>query len=466
MPAELDEVTRKLMQLEIEEAALLKEDDDGSKARLQLLEEELASLREQVTTMRAQWDGEKEAIGRVQKIRHRVEETRLAIEQAERDYNLSKAAELKHGTLPTLMKELEIEERSITSGHGGERLLREAVTAEEIAQIVGRWTGIPVHRLVEEERIKLLKLDKILQEKVVGQSEAVELVADAVLRARAGIKDPNRPIGSFLFLGPTGVGKTQLARTLSEELFDSSDNLIRIDMSEYMEKFSVSRLIGAPPGYVGYEEGGQLTEAVRRHPYSVILFDEIEKAHPEVFNLLLQILDDGRATDSQGRVIDFKNVVIIMTSNIGSPHLLSGIDSRGEINPEARSLVMGELRSHFRPEFLNRIDEVVLFKPLDLQAIHSIVALQLDQTRNRLKDRGLKLTTGSDVIEFIARAAYDPVYGARPLKRFIQRYIETPIARVLLGRGEVKDGNVVLRMNGDEIDVEIEDFSSPVVTLH
>lgn len=466
MPAELDEVTRKLMQLEIEEAALLKEDDDGSKARLQLLEEELASLREQVTTMRAQWDGEKESIGRVQKIRHRVEETRLAIEQAERDYNLSKAAELKHGTLPTLMKELEIEERSITSGHGGERLLREAVTAEEIAQIVGRWTGIPVHRLVEEERIKLLKLDKILQEKVVGQSEAVELVADAVLRARAGIKDPNRPIGSFLFLGPTGVGKTQLARTLSEELFDSSDNLIRIDMSEYMEKFSVSRLIGAPPGYVGYEEGGQLTEAVRRHPYSVILFDEIEKAHPEVFNLLLQILDDGRATDSQGRVIDFKNAVIIMTSNIGSPHLLSGIDSRGEINPEARSLVMGELRSHFRPEFLNRIDEVVLFKPLDLQAIHSIVALQLDQTRNRLKDRGLKLTTGSDVIEFIARAAYDPVYGARPLKRFIQRYIETPIARVLLGRGEVKDGNVVLRMNGDEIDVEIEDFSSPVVTLH
>lgn len=467
MPAELDEVTRKLMQLEIEEAALLKEEDEGSKTRLQLLEEELASLREQATTMRAQWDSEKEAIGRVQKIRHKVEETRLAIEQAEREYNLTKAAELKHGTLPTLMKELDIEERSITSGHGGQRLLREAVTAEEIAQIVGRWTGIPVHRLVEEERIKLLKLDQILQEKVVGQPEAVELVADAVVRARAGIKDPNRPIGSFLFLGPTGVGKTQLARTLSEELFDSGENLIRIDMSEYMEKFSVSRLIGAPPGYVGYEEGGQLTEAVRRHPYSVILFDEIEKAHPEVFNLLLQILDDGRATDSQGRIVDFKNTVIIMTSNIGSPHLLSGIDSRGEINPEARSLVMGELRSHFRPEFLNRIDEVVLFKPLDLKAIHSIVALQLDQTRNRLKDRGLKLNAGSDVIEFIARAAYDPVYGARPLKRFIQRQIETPIARALLGRGELKDATVVLRMNDDEIDVDIEESSSSaVVTMH
>jgi len=467
MPAELDEVTRKLMQLEIEEAALLKEEDEGSKARLQLLEEELASLREQATTMRAQWDSEKEAIGRVQKIRHKVEETRVAIEQAERDYNLSKAAELKHGTLPTLMKELETEERSITSGHGGQRLLREAVNAEEIAQIVGRWTGIPVHRLVEEERIKLLKLDQILQEKVVGQPEAVELVADAVVRARAGIKDPNRPIGSFLFLGPTGVGKTPLARTLSEELFDSSDNLIRIDMSEYMEKFSVSRLIGAPPGYVGYEEGGQLTEAVRRHPYSVILFDEIEKAHPEVFNLLLQILDDGRATDSQGRVIDFKNTVIIMTSNIGSPHLLSGIDSRGEINPEARSHVMGELRSHFRPEFLNRIDEVVLFKPLDLKAIHAIVSLQLDHTRSRLKDRGLKLTAGSDVIEFIARAAYDPDYGARPLTRFIQRQIETPIARALLGRGELKDATVVLRMNDDEIDVDIEESSSSaVVTMH
>jgi len=466
MPAELDEVTRKLMQLEIEEAALLKEQDDGSKARLQLLEVELTNLREQAITMRAQWDGEKEAIGRVQKIRHRVEETRLAIEQAERDYNLTSAAELKHGTLPTLIKELETEERFITSSHGGERLLREAVDAEEIAQIVGRWTGIPVHRLVEEERLKLLKLDQILQEKVVGQTEAVELVADAVLRARAGIKDPNRPIGSFLFLGPTGVGKTQLARTLSEELFDSSDNLIRIDMSEYMEKFSVSRLIGAPPGYVGYEEGGQLTEAVRRHPYSVILFDEIEKAHHEVFNLLLQILDDGRATDSQGRLINFKNTVIIMTSNIGSPHLLSGIDSRGEINPEARSLVMGELRSHFRPEFLNRIDEVVLFKPLDIHSINTIVSLQLDETRNRLKSRGLKLIASDEVIEYIARAAYDPVYGARPLKRFIQRQIETPIARVLLGEGEVRDSNIVLSLGDDGIDVDVEEPSSSNLTMH
>jgi ATP-dependent Clp protease ATP-binding subunit ClpB len=460
MPAELDEVTRKLMQLEIEEAALLKEEDDGSKARLALLEEELASLREEATAMRAQWDSEKEAINVVQKLRHKVEETRVGIEQAEREYNLNKAAELKHGVLPGLLKELEQAEKTLTRGvKGHQRLLREAVDTDEVAQIVGRWTGIPVHRLLEGERLKLLKLDEVLQSKVVGQSEAVELVADAVVRARAGIKDPNRPIGSFLFLGPTGVGKTQLARSLSQELFDSADNLIRIDMSEYMEKFSVSRLIGAPPGYVGYEEGGQLTEAVRRHPYSVILFDEIEKAHSEVFNLLLQILDDGRATDSQGRVIDFKNTVIIMTSNIGSPHLLSGIDSRGEINPESRGRVMGELKSHFRPEFLNRIDEIVLFKPLNLEAINAIVVLQLEETRKRLVDRGLKLEVGEGVVNFIGRTAYDPVYGARPLKRFIQRHIETPIARVLLGRGEIKDASVMLELSdgGSDISVHLEE---------
>jgi ATP-dependent Clp protease ATP-binding subunit ClpB len=452
MPAELDEVTRRIMQLEIEEAALKKESDQASKDRLKALVDELADARTQADRMRSQWQKEKDAIHKLQGVREQIEHVRHEIEVAERQYDLNKAAELKHGTLPLLERQLIQEEESISSDTAT-RLLREEVTEEEISEIVSRWTGIPVTRLVEGEKAKLLKLDEILHERVVGQDEAVRFVADSVLRARAGIKDPRRPIGSFIFLGPTGVGKTELAKTLAEVLFDSEQNLIRIDMSEYMEKFAVTRLIGAPPGYVGYEEGGQLTEQVRRKPYSVILFDEIEKAHQDVFNVLLQILDDGRVTDSQGRVVDFKNTVIILTSNIGSPHLLEGVTSSGEIKESARELVMRELRGHFRPEFLNRIDEIVLFKPLSLGEITTIVGLLVQDVQKRVAERGVTLEVSQAAKEFIAKAGYDAVYGARPLKRFIQRELETKVARSLIAN-EIPAGSVVkVDVAGDKLEV-------------
>jgi ATP-dependent Clp protease ATP-binding subunit ClpB len=453
MPAELDEITRRIMQLEIEEAALKKETDKASQERLKALMDELSEARTEADAMRSQWQAEKSAIHKLQALREQIEQVRRDIEKAERQYDLNKAAELRHGTLPTLEKQLHDEEALIESG-ASRRLLREEVTDGEIAEIVARWTGIPVTRLVEGEKAKLLKLDQILHERVIGQDEAVQFVADAVLRARAGIKDPRRPIGSFIFLGPTGVGKTELAKSLAETLFDTEQNLIRIDMSEYMEKFAVSRLIGAPPGYVGYEEGGQLTEEVRRKPYSVVLFDEIEKAHPDVFNVLLQILDDGRVTDSQGRTVDFKNTVIIMTSNIGSQYLLDGISAEGEIRESARDSVMRDLRGHFRPEFLNRIDEIVLFKPLLLSEIKRIVDLLLEDVRERLSDRGVALEVSDDAKEKIAHAGYDPVYGARPLKRYIQRELETKIGRVLIAEELQTGASINVSLKGDALQVE------------
>ena len=442
MPAELDAVTRKVMQLEIEEMALKKEKDKASKLRLKALRKELADHRERADAMRARWESEKAAIDEVRSLRREIEQMRHEIEKAEQDYDLNRAATLKHGELPKLEAALKEREAKVEVRPGETRLLREEVTEVEIAEIVARWTGIPMTRLVEGERDKLLRLDQILHRRVVGQDEAVGLVADAVIRARAGIKDPRRPIGSFIFLGPTGVGKTELAKTLAESLFDSEENIVRIDMSEYMEKHTVSRLIGAPPGYVGYEEGGQLTEMVRRKPYSVILFDEIEKAHHDVFNVLLQILDDGRLTDSQGHTVDFKNTVIIMTSNIGSPHLLEGVDKEGEIKESARNAVLGEMRMHFRPEFLNRVDEIVLFKPLRLEEIQRIVELLMRDLRDRLVDRGVTLTLSEEAREYIAREGYDPVYGARPLKRFLQRHLETRIGRAMIA-GEVVEGTVI-----------------------
>ncbi|APG28451.1 ATP-dependent chaperone ClpB [Syntrophotalea acetylenivorans] len=442
LPAELDEVTRRVMQLEIEEAALKKEKDIASQERLKALRKELADLKHQADTLRAQWDSEKGGIKKLQGLREEIERVRQEIEVAERDYDLNRAAELRHGRLPELERALQEQEQATAGEQGGSRLLREEVTEEEIADIISRWTGIPVTRLVEGEREKLLKLDQILHKRVIGQNEAVQLVADAVIRARSGIKDPKRPIGSFIFLGPTGVGKTELARTLAEALFDSEDNMVRIDMSEYMEKHTVSRLIGAPPGYVGYEEGGQLTEAVRRKPYSVILFDEIEKAHHDVFNVLLQILDDGRVTDAQGRTVDFKNTVIILTSNIGSPLLLEGVGEDGTIREETSKAVMGDLRRHFRPEFLNRVDDIVLFKPLTREEIKSIIDLLVAELRRRLSDRQIDLQISEEAREFIAREAYDPVYGARPLKRYLQHELETRIGRALLS-GEIGHGALV-----------------------
>jgi len=441
MPAELDEVTRRVMQLEIEEAALKKEKDKASKERLSALRKELADLREKSSAMRAQWETEKEAISEVRRLREEIERKRQELEQAERAYDLNKSAELKHGVIPNLEAKLTEKEVALAET-AGERLLREEVTEDEIAEIVSRWTGIPVTRLVEGERDKLLRLDEILHQRVVGQDEAVNLVADAVIRARSGIKDPRRPIGSFIFLGPTGVGKTELAKALAEALFDTEENLVRIDMSEYMEKHNVSRLIGAPPGYVGYEEGGQLTEAVRRKPYCVLLFDEIEKAHADVFNVLLQLLDDGRLTDAQGRTVDFKNTVIIMTSNIGSQYLLEGVTDRGEIDENARRSVMRELRQKFRPEFLNRVDDVVLFKALTLEEIEKIVDLLTADLRHRLEDRGVELEMTEAARALIAREGYDPVYGARPLKRFLQHQLESRIGRALIA-GEVTEGSVV-----------------------
>ncbi len=453
MPSELDEVTRRVMQLEIEEAALKKERDSASAARLDALRRELADLQSQNAAMSTQWEHEKSQIARVRDLREQIETVRREIETAERRADLNRAAELKYGRLPELQASLaQLEQDQIPTE--GSRLLREEVTEEEIAEIVSRWTGIPVTRLVEGEREKLLRLDQILHERVVGQDEAVQLVADAVIRARAGIKDPRRPIGSFLFLGPTGVGKTELARTLAQALFDSEDCVIRIDMSEYMEKHAVSRLIGAPPGYVGYEEGGQLTEAVRRHPYAVVLFDEIEKAHPDVFNSLLQLLDDGRLTDSQGRTVDFKNTVVIMTSNIGSAHLEEGLsDTGGEIPEAIRKDVMGHLRVQFRPEFLNRIDDVVLFKPLTLAEIEIIVGLILQDLGHRLVDRGIDLEITEAARHHIAKEGYDPVYGARPMKRYLQHELETRIARGLIA-GEFAEGaHLLVDIDGDHLAV-------------
>lgn len=442
MPTELDEVTRRVMQLEIEEAALKKERDRASQERLGALRRELAELRARAEELKAQWESEKEAIRRLQALREEIEQARRELEQAERQYDLSRAAELRHGRLPTLEQRLRSEEERLSAHFGGQRLLREEVSEEEIAEIVSRWTGIPVTRLMEGERDKLLRLDEVLHRRVVGQQEAVKLVADAVIRARSGIKDPRRPIGSFIFLGPTGVGKTELAKTLAEALFDSEENMVRIDMSEYMEKHTVSRLIGAPPGYVGYEEGGQLTEAVRRKPYSVILFDEIEKAHHDVFNVLLQILDDGRLTDAQGRTVDFKNTVIIMTSNIGSEFLLDGITESGQIRESARQQVMAALRRHFRPEFLNRVDDIVLFKPLSMEEVKSIVDLLNQDLMRRLQDRRITLQITDQAKSFIARTAYDPVYGARPLKRYLQHELETRIGRALIA-GDILDGALI-----------------------
>jgi len=442
LPAELDEVTRRVMQLEIEEAALKKEKDKASQDRLDVLRRELADLHEREKTLRTQWDTEKEEIKSVQVLREKIEKVRQDIQVAEREYDLNRAAELKHGRLPDLESQLVESEAKLPGSEDGTRLLREEVTEDEIAGIVSRWTGIPVTRLVEGEKEKLLKLDEILHRRVIGQDEAVQLVADAVIRARAGIKDPRRPIGSFIFLGPTGVGKTELARTLAEALFDSEENMIRIDMSEYMERHAVSRLIGAPPGYVGFEEGGQLSEAVRRHPYSVVLFDEIEKAHADVFNVLLQVLDDGRITDSHGRTVDFKNTVVIMTSNVGSQHLLEGVTDDGLIGESARGMVMRELRSCFRPEFLNRVDDIILFKPLTLTETEYIVDLQVEELQKRLADRGFTLELTPAARSFVARAAYDPVYGARPLKRYLQHHLETRIGRAMIA-SEVQQGGCI-----------------------
>jgi ATP-dependent Clp protease ATP-binding subunit ClpB len=456
MPQELDAITRRVMQLEIEEAALKQETDAASRERLETLQRELAELRSQADAMTAQWEAERHAIRKLQTLREEIEQIRREIEEAERTYDLNRAAELRHSRLPELERRLHGEEEHLEEKQGRERLLREEVTADEIAEVVARWTGIPVARLMEGEREKLLRLDEVLHERVIGQDEAVRLVADAVIRARAGIKDPRRPIGSFIFLGPTGVGKTELSRALAEALFDSEDNMVRLDMSEYQERHTVSRLMGAPPGYVGYEEGGQLTEAVRRKPYSVVLFDEIEKAHPDVFNALLQILDDGRLTDAQGRTVDFRNTVIIMTSNIGSLYLLDGVSDNGEIREDARDRVMAELRGHFRPEFLNRVDEIVLFKPLTLEEIEQIVDLQIEDVRRRLADRRLKIELTEPARELIAREGYDPVYGARPLRRFIQRDVETRIGRALLA-GDIEPGaTIIVDARDDELQVRWE----------
>ena len=442
LPQELDDIRRHIMQLEIEEAALKKEDDPISKAHLEELQRELASQRETFNTMKAKWENEKNAIAKVQKLREDIERTNAEIEKAERTYDLNRAAELKYGELPKLQKELAEEEAIAEKNKSGDSLLRDKVTEEEIARIVARWTGIPVSKLMEGEREKLLHLEDVLHQRVIGQDEAVTKVCEAILRSRAGIQDPNRPLGSFLFLGPTGVGKTELAKALAQALFDDEKNMVRIDMSEYMEKFSVSRLIGAPPGYVGYDEGGQLTEAVRRHPYCVVLFDEVEKAHPDVFNVLLQVLDDGRITDSQGRTVDFKNTILIMTSNLGSEYILDGIQN-GELTEEARSQVQHLLKTHFRPEFLNRIDEIVFYKPLTREQIGHIVDLMLVNLNHRLEDKQLHVTLTPAAKELIIDQGFDPVYGARPLKRYLQSHVETLVARRIIA-ADVAPGTTML----------------------
>ena len=441
MPTELDEQRRKIMQLEIEESALKKETDNLSKERLVELQKELAEMRDTFNTQKAQWDNEKHSVEKLQKLREQIEDINKQIQKAKQNYDLEKAAELQYGELPKVQQQLEIEEKQVKEGDRS--LVHEAVTDDEIARIISRWTGIPVTKLTEGERTKLLGLEDELHKRVIGQDEGVRLVTDAILRSKAGIKDPSKPIGSFLFLGPTGVGKTELAKTLAATLFDDEQNMVRIDMSEYMEKYSVSRLIGAPPGYVGYEEGGQLTEAVRRKPYSVVLFDEIEKAHPDVFNVLLQVLDDGRITDSQGRTVDFKNTILIMTSNIGSPYLLDGIDEKGEIKPEAQEQVMNDLRGHFRPEFLNRLDEIIMFKPLTKENIGGIVDLMVKELSDRLADQELSLELTDAARTQVIENGYDPIYGARPLKRYLQNYVETLAAKKILS-GDVHQGDTLV----------------------
>ena len=452
MPAELDEISRKIMQLEIEKQALGKETDKASAARLATLEKELAALKEEDASMRAQWENEKKAISEVKGTKQQIEEVKHQMEEAERNYDLEKLAQLKYGTLPELEKKLEEEKQKADSVDGGEaRLLKEEVNEEEIAEVISSWTGIPVSKLVETEREKLLKLPEILHQRVVGQNEAVTAVSEAILRARAGLKDENRPIGSFIFLGPTGVGKTELAKALSESLFDTERNMIRIDMSEYMEKHSVSRLVGAPPGYVGYDEGGQLTEAVRRKPYSVILFDEIEKAHPDVFNILLQLLDDGRLTDNQGRTVDFKNTIVIMTSNIGSSELIENMNQEGYIPEEVKEKVTGELKNYFRPEFLNRVDDIIVFSALTLEQVKKIIDLAFKGIEKRLADREMKLTMTDAAKELIAKESYDPQYGARPIKRYLQKHVENELASMII-RGDLLDGgNVTIDSDGTNL---------------
>ncbi len=452
MPAELDEISRKIMQLEIEKQALGKETDKASAARLATLEKELAALKEEDASMRAQWENEKKAISEVKGTKQQIEEVKHQMEEAERNYDLEKLAQLKYGTLPELEKKLEEEKQKAENVDGSEaRLLKEEVNEEEIAEVISAWTGIPVSKLVETEREKLLKLPEILHQRVVGQNEAVTAVSEAILRARAGLKDENRPIGSFIFLGPTGVGKTELAKALSESLFDTERNMIRIDMSEYMEKHSVSRLVGAPPGYVGYDEGGQLTEAVRRKPYSVILFDEIEKAHPDVFNILLQLLDDGRLTDNQGRTVDFKNTIIIMTSNIGSSELIENMNQEGYIPEEVKEKVTGELKNYFRPEFLNRVDDIIVFSALTLEQIKQIIDLSFKSIEKRLADREMTLTMTDAAKELIAKESYDPQYGARPIKRYLQKHVENELASMII-RGDLVDGgSVTIDSDGQQL---------------
>ena len=450
MPTELDELNRKIMQLEIEEAALKKEDDRLSQERLQHLQQDLAEHREEFAKRKAQWDNEKRSIESVQKLREQIEQVNREIQTAQQQYDLNKAAELQYGRLPQLQKQLEAEEEKVKDEDMS--LVHESVTEEEIAKIISRWTGIPVAKLNESERSKTLNLDKELHKRVIGQDEGVQKVTEAIIRSKAGIKDPTKPIGSFLFLGPTGVGKTELAKALAESLFDDENNMVRIDMSEYMEKYSVSRLIGAPPGYVGYDEGGQLTEAVRRKPYSVVLFDEVEKAHPDVFNVLLQVLDDGRITDSQGRTVDFKNTILIMTSNIGSTYLLDGIDEDGSIKPEAEQMVMNDLKAHFRPEFLNRLDETIMFRPLTKDNIYSIIDLLVADVNKRLEDKELDVELTEAAKQHVVEGGYDPMYGARPLKRYLQKNVETLAARLILG-GNVGSGDTILI---DEVDGKLE----------
>ena len=449
MPTELDEMRRKIMQMEIEEAALKKEDDRLSQDRLVDLQKEMAELRDSFNAQKAQWDNEKSTVERLQKLREQIEDMNNRIQKAQRNYDLDEAAKLQYGELPKLQKQLQAEEEKVKNQDLS--LVHESVTDEEIARIISRWTGIPVAKLTEGERTKILHLEEELHKRVIGQDEGVTKVTDAIIRSKAGIKDPTKPIGSFLFLGPTGVGKTELAKTLAATLFDDEQNMVRIDMSEYMEKYSVSRLIGAPPGYVGYEEGGQLTEAVRRKPYSVVLFDEIEKAHPDVFNVLLQVLDDGRITDSQGRTVDFKNTILIMTSNVGSPYLLEGIEENGEIKQEAREAVERDLRAHFRPEFLNRLDEMIMFKPLTKENIGGIVELLLADLNKRLKDQELSIELTKAAKDYIIEGGYDPVYGARPLKRYVQKYVETLTAKLILAGNISAGSRIVIDVENDEL---------------
>ena len=452
MPAELDALNRRVMQLQIEETALKKESDQLSRERLEHLQRELAEQNSAFQTKKAQWDNEKALIEKVQKLREELENVKKEIAQAQQQYDLNKAAELQYGKLPQIQKQLEAEEERLKMEDLS--LMHENVSEEEIARIISRWTGIPVAKLTEGERAKTLHLDEELHKRVIGQEEGVTKVTEAIIRSKAGIKDPSKPIGSFLFLGPTGVGKTELAKALAESLFDDANNMVRLDMSEYMEKYSVSRLIGAPPGYVGYEEGGQLTEAVRRKPYSVVLFDEIEKAHPDVFNVLLQVLDDGRITDSQGRTVDFKNTILIMTSNIGSAHLLEGIDAKGEILPACENAVMNELRAGFRPEFLNRLDEIILFKPLTQSDIGSIIRLLMADLNKRLSDRSLSVELTPQAEQFIVANGYDPVYGARPLKRYLQKTVETLAAKIILS-GEVATGDTIcISLSGESLEAK------------